>query len=277
MENLLTDDYIPLTGINLNVSALELELSVTFKVEVSAQPSDATYQKYDFTSSDESVATVDQDSMINTHSEGQAVIRVTHRGSSVFAELTLTVTDPVLIQSVSFDLPQRNIVILDESYLTVITVPANATNRNKGTFSSGNTDIVEVNPVTGRIIGKALGDAVITVTINDFGVVKTAQCTITVIDRVDHLAIVSHIGKRYYDYGESLALEGGVVRVTTVGGQEYDLPMTLDMISGYNPYDISAEGQDITVTIDQKTVSFRVWVYDYAVSLIVKQPIKTLY
>jgi M6 family metalloprotease-like protein len=277
LENLLTDDYIPLTGINLNVSALELELSVTFKVEVSAQPSDATYQKYDFTSSDESVATVDQDGMINTHSEGQAVIRVTHRGSSVFAELTLTVTDPVLIQSVSFDLPQRNIVILDESYLTVITVPANATNRNKGTFSSGNTDIVEVNPVTGRIIGKALGDAVITVTINDFGVVKTAQCTITVIDRVDHLAIVSHIGKRYYDYGESLALEGGVVRVTTVGGQEYDLPMTLDMISGYNPYDISAEGQDITVTIDQKTVSFRVWVYDYAVSLIVKQPIKTLY
>jgi|GEM_PF-1018335 len=277
ISNLLTDDYVSLTGITLNAYQKEIELSLTFKLEATVAPQDASYPALEYISLDESIATVDADGNITTLKEGSTTIRVKHKGSEVFADLALTVTNPILIESVSFDLAERNIVIGDSSFLNVVTVPAGATNRGRGVFSSGDTDIVEVNAATGEIIGKAIGTAIITVTIDDFGEEKSAQCTIYVIDKVCYIEILSHITKREYLYGEPLDLTGGIIHVVTVNEDEYELPITTDMVSGYDPYDTNSLGQQLTVTVDQQSVDFTVWVFDYAIGLEISKPIKTLY
>gem|GEM_PF-6507021 len=84
--------YVPVTGITLSDEALELEVGVTAILTATVEPDNATEPAVTWISSDETVATVDENGVVTAIAEGEAVITATADGVS--AVCTVTVTAP---------------------------------------------------------------------------------------------------------------------------------------------------------------------------------------
>lgn len=67
--------------------------------------------------------------------------------------------------------------------------------------------------------------------------------------------------KTKYAPGEALDPTGGVVTVTYDDGSSIDLPMTIDMLSGYDPY--GSGEQTVTLTVEGKSITFTVTTYQF--------------
>lgn len=80
--------------------------------------------------------------------------------------------------------------------------------------------------------------------------------------------------KKYYEYGETLSLEGGVLTITTQTGKRKieSLQAYRNYLSGYDPTPQTKGGQMITLTIPQYNVSasFIVFVKDKATSIMLE-------
>lgn len=277
LANLNTDEYVTVSGIVLQEESITLELSETYTINASVQPANATYKALDYISYNPTVAQVNENGTVTTLAEGEAIIQVKHRGSNVFSYLLVTVINPVLIESIGFDLQERNLVIDTSGFLTLISNPTFATNRNNAVFSSSDESVVSVDLLTGEIFAHQLGSSVITATIDDFGNIFVVTCTIIVIDSIAGIEIFTLPNKLVYQYGENLNLTGGKLKASMVGGGEEYLDLVFDMLTGYDPHNTNPAGQTITVTVDGKTTSFTVWVDDYINSLRIVTPIVTKY
>ncbi|MBQ3704122.1 MAG: Ig domain-containing protein [Oscillospiraceae bacterium] len=84
--------YVPVTGITLSNEALELEVGVTAILTATVEPDNATEPAVTWISSDETVATVNENGVVTAIAEGEAVITATADGVS--AVCTVTVTAP---------------------------------------------------------------------------------------------------------------------------------------------------------------------------------------
>ena len=92
----VTAKQIPVTGVTLDKSTLSLEVGATATLNATIAPSNATYKAVGFTSSDEAIATVDNDGLVTAVAPGTADITVESiADGSKTAKCTLTVTDPV--------------------------------------------------------------------------------------------------------------------------------------------------------------------------------------
>ena len=92
----VTAKQIPVTGVTLDKSTLSLEVGTTATLNATIAPSNASYKAVGFTSSDDTVATVDNDGLVTAVAPGTADITVESiADGSKTAKCTLTVTDPV--------------------------------------------------------------------------------------------------------------------------------------------------------------------------------------
>ena len=93
----VTAKQIPVTGVTLDKSTLSLEVGATGNLVATVAPSDATYKAVRFTSSDDAIATVDNDGLVTAIAAGTADITVESiENGSKTAVCTLTVTEPVV-------------------------------------------------------------------------------------------------------------------------------------------------------------------------------------
>ncbi len=185
---------VPVKGVSVSPTAVELNTGVSQQLSVSVTPDNATIKTVNWTTSDPTVATVDAKGVVKTWKAGTATITATAAdGSGKSAACTVTVkgqtvdkpTDPeqpdkptvVPVQSISLS-PASVTVAKGATYqLNPEILPANATNKAV-TYTSSNPSVVAV-AGSGLVTGNTAGTATVTVT-SVADNTKVATCVITV-------------------------------------------------------------------------------------------------
>ena len=172
------EETIAVTEVTLNKTALTLTEGASEKLKATVKPDNATNKELKWSSSDTSIATVDNTGKVLGMSAGNAVITVTTKDGSKTATCNVTVITPdVSVESVGLNTNSLRLSIGEPGQLTAIVNPSNATNKEV-TWSSSNPSVATVDD-TGKVLGMSAGNAVITVTTKDGS--KTATCDVEVI------------------------------------------------------------------------------------------------
>lgn len=140
-------------------------------------PEDAKNKKVSWTSSNKTVATVDANGLVTTHSAGKVTITAKMKNAlGIQASCTIDVRVPIE----SFVLNKNNVTILagETNILAGIIGPEDATT-TKIEWTSSNKEVVKVTE-DGLLIGLKKGSAIVTASIKDESGIHTATCKVTV-------------------------------------------------------------------------------------------------
>ena len=94
---------VAVSGVNLNVSTIELDEGLKQKITATISPTNATNKAITFSSSDATVASIDVDGLITAESGGTATITVTTEDGGFTASTQVTVISPVIPLNVKDD------------------------------------------------------------------------------------------------------------------------------------------------------------------------------
>ncbi len=168
---------VPVTGVSLNTSTLNLIEGGTDTLTATVEPNNATNRNVTWSSDNPSVATVNN-GVVSAVSEGTATITVTAQGDSTkSASCTVTVTAAtVSVTGVTLNKTSTSLYVGDTETLTATVAPDNATNKAV-TWTSSNPSVATVE--NGVVTALARGTAVITATAAD-GSGASASRTVTV-------------------------------------------------------------------------------------------------
>ncbi|MBQ0012731.1 MAG: leucine-rich repeat protein [Clostridiales bacterium] len=176
-----TAPAVPVSGVTLNQSSLSLEVGDSSQLTATIAPKTATVLDVNWTSSNESVVTVDAEGNIKAISEGQATITATSAGDNTKkAECKVTVYIPV--ESVSLDFTQITLNAGDTQQLTASVAPDNASVKSV-TWSSSNNSIATVD-ANGKVTALKEGKIKIRAT-STYNANKYAECEATVYVAVE--------------------------------------------------------------------------------------------
>ena len=164
-------------GIYLNEYEKSLAVGDTYSIQAYISPDDATYQALQWSSSDESVAAVDQDGVVTAKKVGEATITAKSQdGSDESADCRITVTD-VLIDSISLETYVLNMEVSETYPLTAIVSPDNASNKQLH-WESSDESVASVTQ-EGVVTAHKKGEARITVSALD-GSGSSDYCNVSV-------------------------------------------------------------------------------------------------
>lgn len=167
---------VDVTGVTLNKTATTLFVGETETLTATIAPADATNKNVVWTSSDDAVASVDEDGVVTANAVGTATITATsEENEGIKATCTVTV-NPVVVTGVTLNKTSTSIMFGSTETLTATVAPANATNKNV-TWTSSNTSVATVSE--GVITPVSVGTTTITVTTEDQDMTATCDVTIT--------------------------------------------------------------------------------------------------
>ena len=170
--------YPQVTSVKFENENQKVKIGEIIELKLSVEPQNIPNYVFQWSSSDESVAIVDNDGKVTGKQKGEAEITATTKdGSEIFATCKVTVVEPILITSVKFDLTEKEIKVNESFVITPTIEPSNATNKTLS-WSSSDTSIAIVNQ-TGKVEGKGVGEATITATATD-GSNVYAKCIVDV-------------------------------------------------------------------------------------------------
>lgn len=167
------------TSYNMLVGETQ-EAGITY-IPSADKPSDIVWS-----SSDDSIASVDQNGVITAEAKGTATITVK---SAFYENINYTYTVNVLdaAEGLTIDKAESTICVGDEVTLKVSPIPASTTYRDL-VWSSSNTGVATV--VDGVVTGEGKGSATITVAaVGKGGATITATATVNVIKPLTNLSI----------------------------------------------------------------------------------------
>ena len=168
-------EVVPVSGVTLVKTVMELTEGDEATLTATVAPENATNKNVSWSSSDASVATVN-DGKVTAVKAGTATITVTTEDGGKTAACEVTVRAKVYpVESVSLDKTSLELTEGDEATLTATVAPENATNKNV-TWASSDAAVATVDE--GKVTAVKAGTATITVTTEDGG--KTAACSVTV-------------------------------------------------------------------------------------------------
>lgn len=237
----------PVESVSLNSASISLLVGQTRKLKVTVEPASATLKGIKWTSSDPSVAIVDEDGEVIAVKAGSATITAEALDNSGKKALSyVSVYDRVA--STGITLQDKQVVMLpgEEKIVRGVTIPANST--DKLTWSTDNTAVAKVDKNTGRITARAKGVAYITA-MTDSG--KTAQVEVIVIG----LNITSLTLEQYTKYEYPLQVEG----TTSTVSWSIDNPRVAVVTNG----SVSARGlgkATITATVNGRKLTCKLTV-----------------
>lgn len=192
------------TRVTISKTSLNMLVGDSRELAAKIEPKNATYKGANWSSSDSSVAMVDEDGVVTALQEGTATITADAQDNSG--------KKAVCIVTVSKRVPSNSIIVMDKKLVLipgeaktvqVALNPVNSTDRF--TWSTDNSAVAGVDENTGRITANAIGTANVTV-MTDSG--KTATIIVTVIGlNVTELEL-----EQYSRY--RLEVEGATTRVT---------------------------------------------------------------
>ena len=179
------EEQVAVTGVKLNKSKTTIKVGETETLEATIDPANATNKNITWSSTDGTVATVDETGKVEAKKAGTATIKVTTADGNHVAECTVTVeAATVEVESISLDKEELSLEEGATATLFATVKPENATDKTV-TWESSNSEYVSVTPIQDEN-GKATITAneatteeqpvTITATAGD----KTATCTVTV-------------------------------------------------------------------------------------------------
>lgn len=167
---------VPVTSVTLNKTATTLLVDQTETLTATIAPDDATVKTVTWTSSDETVATV-EDGVVTAKKVGTATITATsNNGKTATCDVTV---NPVVETGIAMNKTAANVKIGKTETLSVTFTPSNTTNK---TITWTTSDPAVATVAGGVVTAVAAGTATITATSANS---KTATCTITVITAGD--------------------------------------------------------------------------------------------
>lgn len=176
------------TGITLDKSSINLNEGESYTLIPTVNPDNAVEKKLAWTSSDESIATVDQTGKVTAVSKGTATIKATATdGSGKYASCSVTVkrlVSSIQLNKTSLTLYRGGSNVTEK--LTATVNPSTA-NNTAVTWTSSNTTVATVS-ISGVVTGKSRGTATITVTAND-GSGVNATCDVEVKQYVTSITL----------------------------------------------------------------------------------------
>ncbi len=164
---------VPVTGISLDKVELSLIKGHTAALMETITPGDATDKAVTWSSTNPSVAAVDNSGKVTAVGGGSAEITVKTKDGGYTASCKVTVTVPVT--GISLNTSSLTLMPGSSSTLTATITPSDATNQ-KVTWRSSNPSVISVDQ-NGRVRANSSGSATITVTSRDGG--YAAQCRVT--------------------------------------------------------------------------------------------------
>ncbi|HNY08060.1 MAG TPA: Ig domain-containing protein, partial [Bacteroidales bacterium] len=182
---------IPVTGVVLDPSTLNLIVNETGQLTATISPENATNQLVAWSTTNNSVATVDQTGLVTASGAGTAKIVVTTDDGGFTDTCYVTVSAAnIPVSGVTIQPTTMNLYVTETGQLTETVVPPDATNKNV-TWSSTNEAIATVN-ATGLVTAVSEGVAKVAVTTVDGGFSDT--CTVTVSHVPIAPVLVSAVG-----------------------------------------------------------------------------------
>ena len=185
----VTNDDVKATSISLNKTSLSLTPNEKYQLVATISPSNATFRKLIWTSSNEKIATVDQNGLVTGKAEGQTVIMVTSSDGKAIAKSSVTVkkastpaptvkptssTSTNKVTSVSLGIAnQTSKYVGDQLQLSATVTPSSVTNYSVK-WSSSNSSVATVS--NGLV--KCVGSGTVTITAEVNGVKGTATIVV---------------------------------------------------------------------------------------------------
>lgn len=211
----------PVTSVKLDKGYLSMLVGDTKRIKATVGPKNATYRDLKWTSSDSSVAMVDDEGNVTGLKAGTVTITAEAIDNSGKKAVTI-VSVGDRIASTSISVIDKKLVMVPGETKTVQVVmnPVNTT--DKYTWSSSNEGVAKVNKSTGKITAVNTGSANITVMTTSG---KTAVIEVTVIA----LNITSIHVEQYTRYMYPLRVEGATGRITW----SIDNPQVAEVQNGY--------------------------------------------
>ncbi|MBQ4026277.1 MAG: Ig-like domain-containing protein, partial [Bacteroidales bacterium] len=168
---------VAVESVSLDKSELTLEVGDEATLTATVSPADATDKEVSWSSSDPSVATVDEGGKVVAKAPGTTAVTVTTKDGGKSASCAVTVkAKGVAVESVSLDKSELTLVVGEDATLTATVKPDGAT--DKSVSWASDKEAVATVDESGKVSAKAEGEATITVTTKDGG--KTATCKVTV-------------------------------------------------------------------------------------------------
>lgn len=153
---------VPATGVKVTGAATELITGEKLELTAEVLPVNATNKEVIWSSSAETVATVDQNGLVETHTKGNAVIYAVCGGK--VGAYSIAVSDPVAVTKVTVTAEGGANELLEDKtlQLTAAILPENATDQSV-TWTSDNEAVATVDE-NGLVTAVAEGEAKITAT-----------------------------------------------------------------------------------------------------------------
>ncbi len=170
----VTEKFIAVESISLN----EQEVSTKDNIQLIASilPENASNKTMSWSSSNEEVATVDQNGNVTTVSVGETTITVTTEDGEKQA-FCKVIVEPTSVTEITLEVEEL-LLGLEESITIQATVePENATNKNV-IWSSDDESVATVDN-EGKVTTMAVGEANITATTEDGGIKATCKVTVS--------------------------------------------------------------------------------------------------
>ena len=215
-------------NVKLNKSSITLEKGSEETLIATVLPEDTTNKTLIWSSSNETVVTVDDIGKITAVGVGKAEITVMTEDGGFIDQCEIRVV--ISVRSIYLDKTKLTLIVGQDEKLIVTVLPDNATNKE---VVWSDCDIADIDE-TGKITALSPGKQTITVTTVDGG--YTAQCELTVIPvSVDNLWISKQPDKVHYYDGDVLDVTGGELTVLFNNGTSQTIPITSDMVDGFDP------------------------------------------
>lgn len=185
----------PVTGVVLDQTKAELEVSETLTLVATVLPENATDKSVVWTSDKDSIATV-TDGVVTAVAPGIATITVTTVDGNHSATCVITVLEPIIkVTGVTLDITALTLDVPQTATLKATVAPEDATDKSV-TWASDNETVATV--VDGIVTAVAEGTANITVTTTDGGFKATCVVTVRIVDGVMNIQVLD-INAPMYD------------------------------------------------------------------------------
>lgn len=190
--------YQPVTSVTISTTTMEVRKGTEFWLNATANPSNADNPAITWTSSNQTVATVDANGKVTTIAAGEVTITATSVDTGVFASCKVTVLEPVT--GISLNIESTAIYKGTKFVLIPTVTPIDADNKAV-TYTSSDPDIASVD-ANGIVTGLKGGKCIILATTVERGLV--ASCEVEVYEFVTGIKIDSTDGN--INYGETRML-----------------------------------------------------------------------
>ena len=172
-------NYVAISNISLPSNSGELLINETQNINASINPSNASNKYLFYSSSDSSVASVDENGNITGNKIGSAIITIVAENKST--SYKVNVVDKINLKSINISPETLTLTEGNNGKLNVSFNPENATDK-KVTWKSSNTKIVTVDE-SGNIKAISPGSATITAISNDGEYESSSKITVKSLDR----------------------------------------------------------------------------------------------